>query len=102
MTFPVRRHAPNTYRADGRHPETSRAQKLHRHARAPKQPCLLADWNILTQEISERRKLRENAHRQWRTEGGGWFGVFKPPPEIPKPLQNRVKLNPIVKTVKNC
>ena len=41
---------------------------------------------------------------QWRTEGGG--GVFKhthtPPPEIPKALQNRAKLNPIVKTVKNC
>ena len=25
-----------------------------------------------------------------------------PPPEIPKALQNRAKLNPIVKTVKNC
>ena len=37
--------------------------------------------------------------RQWRTEGGG----LKPPrPEIPKALQNRTKLNPIVKTVKNC
>jgi len=36
---------------------------------------------------------------QWRTEGG--VGVFKPPPEIPKALQNRAKLNPIVKTVKN-
>ena len=24
------------------------------------------------------------------------------PPEIPKALQNRAKLNPIVKTVKNC
>ena len=36
---------------------------------------------------------------QWRTEGA--FGVFKPPPEIPKALQNRAKLNPIVKTVKN-
>ena len=35
--------------------------------------------------------------------GGGWFGGFKsPPPEIPKALQNRAKLNPIVKTVKNC
>ena len=33
---------------------------------------------------------------------GGGFGVFKPPPEIPKALQNRAKLNPIVKTVKNC
>ena len=36
---------------------------------------------------------------QWRT--GGWFGVFNPP-EIPKALENRAKLNPIVKTVKNC
>jgi len=25
-----------------------------------------------------------------------------PPPEIPKALQNHAKLNPIVKTVKNC
>jgi len=31
---------------------------------------------------------------------GGW-GV-QTPPEIPKALQNRAKLNPIVKTVKNC
>ena len=38
---------------------------------------------------------------QWRTEGG--FGVFNPPlPEILKALQNRAKLNLIVKTVKNC
>ena len=28
----------------------------------------------------------------------GGVGVFKPPPEIPKTLQNRAKLNPIVKT----
>ena len=35
--------------------------------------------------------------------GGGGFGVFKPPPlEIPKALQNLAKLNPIVKTAKNC
>jgi hypothetical protein len=27
---------------------------------------------------------------------------FQIPPEIPKALQNRAKLNPIVKTVKNC
>jgi len=32
--------------------------------------------------------------------GGG--GSTPPPPEIPKTLQNRAKLNPIVKTVKNC
>jgi len=35
--------------------------------------------------------------------GGEVFGMFKtPPPEIPKALQNRAILNPIVKTVKNC
>ena len=39
---------------------------------------------------------------QWRTEGGGGLVGFKPPPEIPKALQNRAKLNPVVKTVKNC
>ena len=32
--------------------------------------------------------------------GGG--EVQTPPPEIPKDLQNHAKLNPIVKTVKNC
>ena len=32
----------------------------------------------------------------------GGFGGFNPPPEIPKALQNRAKINPIVKTVKNC
>jgi len=31
----------------------------------------------------------------------GVLGVPTPPPEIPKALQNRTKLNPIVKTVKN-
>ena len=37
---------------------------------------------------------------QWHTEGGGW-GV-QTPSEIPKALQNRAKLTPIVKTVKKC
>ena len=32
----------------------------------------------------------------------GGVGVFNTPPEIAKALQNRAKLNPIVKTVKNC
>ena len=32
----------------------------------------------------------------------GGFGGFKPPSKIPKALQNHAKLNPIVKTVKNC
>ena len=39
--------------------------------------------------------------RQWRTGGGGLAGST-PPPEIPKALQNRAKLSPIVKPVKNC
>ena len=29
-------------------------------------------------------------------------GGFEPPSEIPKALQTRAKLNPIMKTVKNC
>ena len=33
---------------------------------------------------------------------GGGLGCSTPPPEIPKVIQNRAKLNPIVKTVKNC
>jgi len=36
---------------------------------------------------------------QWQNPGG--FQT-PPPPEIPKALQNRAKLNLIVKTVKNC
>jgi len=47
-------------------------------------------------------KLTQHCHRSedkpWPTEGGG---VFKPP-EIPKVLQKRAKLNPVVKTVTNC
>jgi len=41
---------------------------------------------------------------QWRTGGvgGGGVGMFKPHPKIRKALQNRAKLNLIVKTVKNC
>jgi len=34
--------------------------------------------------------------------GGGGWGVQPSPPEIPKALQNRAKLNPIVKTLRNC
>ena len=37
---------------------------------------------------------------QWRTEGG--LGGSNPPPKFMKALQNRAKLNPIVKSVKNC
>ena len=32
----------------------------------------------------------------------GGLGVLNPPLEIPKALQNRAKLNPIVKTFINC
>jgi len=34
--------------------------------------------------------------------GRGWGVQTPPPPEIPNVLQNRAKINPIVKTVKNC
>ena len=39
---------------------------------------------------------------QCGTEGGWGGSAPPPPPEIPKALQNRAKLNPIVKTIKNC
>ena len=39
------------------------------------------------------------ACRGW---GEGVWGVQTPLPEIPKALQNRANLNPIVKTAKNC
>ena len=32
----------------------------------------------------------------------GELGGSTPPPEIPKAFQSRARLNPIVKTVKNC
>jgi len=32
----------------------------------------------------------------------GGLGVQTPPSQVPKALQNRAKLTPIVKTVKNC
>jgi len=35
---------------------------------------------------------------QWRTGGGGSLGFNPPSPEILKALQNRTKLDPIVKT----
>jgi len=40
-----------------------------------------------------------NGDVEWRS--GGCLGGLNPHPEIPKALQNRAKLNPIVKTVKN-
>jgi len=57
--------------------------------RFPRQECLRERVSM----------LRLYVH-QWRTEGVK--GVQPPPPEIPKTLQNRAKVNPIVKTVKNC
>jgi len=45
--------------------------------------------------------LYDVSQMQLRIEEGGLWGS-NPPPEIPKAHQNRAKLNPIVKTVKNC
>ena len=39
---------------------------------------------------------KQSCITQWRTEGGG--GWTLPPREIPKALQNRAKINLIVKT----
>ena len=48
------------------------------------------------------RVTKDGRSVHWRTEEGR-VGAFKPPPpEILKTFQNRGKLNPIVKTVKNC
>ena len=58
-------------------------------------------FSLNTPLVDKYFNLLKPSGYQWLTEGGG-FGVFKPPPEIPKALQNRAKLNPIVKTVKNC
>jgi len=46
--------------------------------------------------------LLRQSKSQWRTEGV--LGGSNPPPhsEIQKALKNRAKLNPTVKTVKNC
>ena len=46
--------------------------------------------------------LDSMATRQWHTEGGGVWGVQTPPSKILKALQDRAKLKPIVKTVRNC
>jgi len=53
-------------------------------------------WNISNSWIC----LLEGSEDSGVPKGGG-FGGFKPS-EIPKALQNRAKLNPIVKNVKNC
>ena len=45
--------------------------------------------------------VKRRASRSGVPRGGG-LGCSNPPPEILKALQNRAKLNPIVKTVKNC
>ena len=39
--------------------------------------------------------------QQWLTEGGLGVQTLPPPPEVSKALQNRAKVNPIVKSVRN-
>ena len=48
-----------------------------------------------------KKSIFRRVRNQWRTERWG-LGCSTPPPEILKALQNRAKLYPIVKTVKNC
>ena len=59
--------------------------------------------------LKREQSIREcSCHTDFLTEWSrsvayrGGVGVFNPPSEILKALQNRAKLNPIVKTVKNC
>jgi hypothetical protein len=54
-------------------------------------------------DATEQRLIKlEHGFTQWCTEGGGGFQTSPTPKKkIPKALQNRAKLNPIVKTVKN-
>ena len=75
--------------------ETSRGlQKFSVLRRVVVLPPVSFDTNLL----STYSWLKSTGLCQWRT------GGFKPPPppEIPKAHQNRAKLNPIVKNVKNC
>ena len=59
----------------------------------------LVQMMIIFWDFTPRSEFDLFRFRQWRTEGRGGCSN---PPEIPKALQNRAKLNPIVKTVKNC
>jgi hypothetical protein len=63
---------------------------------------LLASHNLNSVRMKEGNNISQRNDNQWRIEGGGVW-EFKPPtPEITNALQNRAKLNPIVRTVKNC
>jgi len=65
---------------------------------------------VLSTALSHRSslKVRDQFSNPYTTTRGapsrrGFGGVqTPPPPEIPKVHQNRAKLNPIVKTAKNC
>ena len=52
-------------------------------------------------ELKNQMEHETGYSEQWRTDGG-LVGSNTPPPEIPKALQNRAELNPIVKSDKNC
>ena len=56
---------------------------------------------LITFEVNVIRPAKFEGLRAVAYRGGVW-GVQPPVPEILKALQNRAKLNPIVKTVKNC
>jgi len=50
--------------------------------------------------VCQKTTYMSNTYTNSGAPGGGLGGFNPPPPEIPKALQNRTKLNPIVKTVK--
>jgi len=51
--------------------------------------------------MAARHMLHHHLHH-WRTEGGRASNPPPPQKKILKALQNRAKLTPIVKNVKNC
>ena len=61
---------------------------------------------MVLNRVIRAERTNERYCAQLRTEGEGEgevWGVQTPSPtETPKALQNHAKLNPIVKTVKNC
>ena len=63
--------------------------------------CVKEEVSIVDFSLSELRQTTSPRKKQWRTEGWGIWRL-NPPPEIPKAIQNRAKLNPIAKIVKNC
>ena len=67
------------------------------HKMSSTSPQSIMTLNLQGPQVSSQDKKIPVAYR-----GGVWVVQTPPLPEIPNDLQNHAKLNPIVKTVKNC